>query len=72
VESNNHPGSRGSATQRQGEERRRMPIRFHDLIPKRDVKGGQTTLFGSVRARPEKQQKSRHNHENENITQDEN
>jgi hypothetical protein len=45
-----------SAEQQERQDRRAKLIRLNDLIPKKDMNGGRQTVFGAVRARPDKQQ----------------
>ena len=45
-----------SVEQQERKDRRAKLIRLNDLISKKDVKGGRQTVFGAVRAKPDKHQ----------------
>ncbi len=62
MESNYQPAARGSGKLQNRKERGATPIRLNELIPKLDVKAGHRTVFGAIRATPDKQ-----DHENEII-----
>ena len=52
VDTNEQPNQPG-VTPHDRKERRAKLIRLNDLLPKKDIKGGSSTVFGAARSRGE-------------------